>query len=262
MGAISAAAAAAIPSLAGLTLYVRSMRGLSGAELAREAATWRATGARSVALMAESLSGPMGVDGLVEQARAARDHGLRVHLWTFPDHTRRSADDVGAHLLRAIERVAPSTVTLDIERCGPRKRPPSAVWVDTLAALAAASVPTLVSSYGVRRYHPTMPWASMASPRIAGGQPQLYETAMGLAETRRALASWRELYGNRPLYPAIPVYPVSALERVAQLRIAWRHVVLDGGTTPAVPGAYVWSESQIDADERRVLRELVTAAGW
>lgn len=252
-----------IPSLAGLTLYVRSMRGLSGAELAREAATWRATGAQSVALMAESLSGPMGIDGLVEQARAARDHGLRVHLWSFSDHVRRSADDVGAHLSRAVERVAPSTATLDIERCGPRKSPPSAAWVDALAAWAeVAGVPTLVSSYGVRRYHPTMPWASMAGPHIAGGQPQLYETAMDLAETRRALASWRGLYGDRPLYPAIPVHSVSALERVAQLRTAWRHVVLDGGTTPAVPGAYVWSEAQIDADERRTLRELVTAAGW
>lgn len=252
----------AISSLAGLTLYVRSMRDLSGDELAREAATWRATGAQSVALMAESLSGPMGIDGLAEQARAARDHGLRVHLWTFPNHTRRNADAIGAQLSRAIERVAPSTVTLDIERCGSRKQPPSAAWVDTLAAKAAAGVPALVSSYGVRRYHLTMPWASMAGPRIAGGQPQFYKTAMDLAETRRALASWRELYGDRPLYPAIPVYHVSTLERVAQLRTAWRHVVLDGGTTPAVPGAYVWSESQIDADERRVLRELVTAAGW
>lgn len=248
----------------GIGVYMRRIENLSPAEAAKRAAVLRAAGVRWVALMVEAVNGfRSSHDGLSRMAVACREQGIAPWCWTFPHPHVRGAREAAEHACSLASALEADGVILDIEAArGSAKKPtpPTPTWVRELVRTTAHALEPEqglgITSYPVPSMHPSMPWEDMWHGR-AWGSPQTYSTALQPKLLELAFAEWGKRF--KTLLPSVPAYDVSGADARTQLRTVLERVV---GTPPRVPGVAVWSDPQIDAEERRVLRAFANGAGW
>lgn len=254
----------------GIGVYLRRIEGKDASYLSSHAAVLRASGVRWAALMVEALDGFSSSSAALERcAEALREHEIEVWTWSFPDPHAR--DPIAAARLARdrTDRIQARGVLLDIEaaHAGDKVRPPSGTWVKDLigetASLLRSDLGLGITSYPVPSMHPRMPWSDMTHAR-AWGSPQTYSTALSPQLCRRAFAEWGKRFDV--LVPSVPAYDVSGVRSLnpgAQMREVLDRVVRDPRTRkPRVPGVAVWSDPQIDASERGVLKSFAASIGW
>jgi hypothetical protein len=118
-----------------------------------------------------------------------------------------------------------------------------------------------VTSYGVPSWH-RMPWRPLASALIACGgwySPQTYKSALRADDAARAMRETRALFGACPVVPSIPAYDVDTTDKVGeveQMRVATERM------GAGVDGLAVWSDPQLSASERGVLKAYAEKRGW
>jgi len=194
-------------------------------------------------------------------AKVFRAHGLAIGVWSFPGDSRAASVEqstAAATLLTTVaQEVGAEAVVLDIEQ--PYKGHP--VTLDALIEAAVSTVPPSavlgVTSYPVPDFHPTLNWRAFAA--FAFGSPMFYQSAQDPQIVKRGYAEWSQ-YVN-VFAPSLDGWSGSGAAGADRFSQDITNVCGPAGD-PRVPGALVWSESQMDSAKRLVTKERGVGYGW
>lgn len=195
-------------------------------------------------------------------AKSFRDAGIDVGVWSFPGESRSASiqESVSAAslLCEAAVEIDASSVMVNIEK--PYKGKSAEVEALCEAVYAAANERSFfcgVISYPIPSYHPDLNWAAMRGFDFAS--PMFYTTAQDPALVSRGMGEWEEIV--RRIVPSLDGWSGSGVEGAARFEADIVRVC-GQPADPLVPGAIVWSESQMDDAKRAVTRRMAEEYGW
>jgi len=195
-------------------------------------------------------------------AKAMRDAGLRVGVWSFPGDARAASvqESVSAAnlLADAAAEIDAQSVMVNIEK--PYKGKPAEMEALCEAVCSNANFSSYlcgVISYPIPSYHPDLNWSAMTGFEF--GSPMFYQTAQDPAAVNRGLGEWAKIVEET--VPSLDGWSGTGVEGAARFR---EDIVRVCGSPPEprVPGAIIWSESQMDDAKRAVTREMAEKYGW
>lgn len=220
----------------------------------------REAGAVWAALMVEASDGyVVPLERTKSYAEALRGAGLGVIVWTFPGPSRGNFEgslSAAELVLTHARACGASAVLLDIE--APYKKEPEALsaLIQTTKRGLPAGASLGVVSYPVPSWHATLNPASFAL--ADWGSPMLYESAGDLNTIDRAYREWSALV--QTIVPSLSAVGLGE-SGAEQLDSDIRRVL--GQSAPARSNAaMVWSEQQMDAADRLVVRSSAGRFGW
>ena len=212
------------------------------------------------ALMVEASDGyAVPLERSKRYADALRDAGLGVLVWTFPGVSRATfAGSVAAAGL-ALEHAracGASAVLLDVEATYKREPEALQALISTTSRGLPAGSSLGVVSYPVPSWHATLDSGKFA--QADWGSPMLYETAGDPATIERAYREWGALVDV--VVPSLSAMGTGA-QGAAKLEADIRRVLGDSTPTRSC-SAVIWSEQQMDAADRLVVRSSAERYGW
>lgn len=256
----------------GLGIYFgRVSRTWGAAEAKRHADRIVRTGAKHVGLCGEALDGwrarpPV----LADCVEVFRDVGIDAHVYALPGRARAMLGaTVGRELAELARMVHASGALLDAEEAYRFLRAQLDAARAALIDGANESLNVGFTTYGAPSPGSSFPWAAILGFGWLGWQ--CYETAHDRALVRQRLALLRETCGMDGVVPHVASYPrksvVEGEGNDGPLRLLGdlRRVCLSDPsdwTSVDVPGAWVWSERGLDAQEVAALEQWTRTVGW
>ena len=193
-------------------------------------------------------------------AKIFREHGIRLGVWSFPGDARAAsveASNSAAMLLcEAADAIEAESIMLNIEEPYKGKAEQmSALCSQTLHMAPAASFVGVVS-YPIPSYHPTLNWDAITG--FDFGSPMFYTTAADPVAVNRGVSEWSKLVPQ--IAPSLDGWSGTGAEGASRFR---QDIIRVCGEPPArLPGAIVWSESQMDDAKRAVTRDMAAKYSW
>jgi hypothetical protein len=241
------------PTPSGAGVYVRNIRKRTHGAPDDMAASMHAAGVRWVALQGAWQTDDgrehreSNEELLEDYARAARAKGIEVWIWGYP-HPGRVSEFV-EDLVGDALRTQAAGILLDPEKPFKGRDDEAHRLVSEAVELGWArhGLGIGITSYGVPRYHKSLPWEKWGG--CGWGSPQVYTTSA--AVTAVGLAEW-EAAGWSTLIPSVGAYgPLSGGKLAARL---------DAFDT--FPGIILWSWELMSPRERVILRQYAAGRGW
>ena len=193
-------------------------------------------------------------------AKAFRDAGINVGVWSFPGDARSASvqESVSAAnlLCEAAAEIDALSVMVNIEKPYKGKSAETVALCDTVYAAEPFYFCGVVS-YPIPSYHPDLNWDAMRGFEFAS--PMFYQTAQDAALVSRGMSEWQKLVPL--LAPSLDGWSGSGVEGAARFQSDIIRVCGEP-IDPLVPGAIVWSESQMDDAKRAVTRRMADEYGW
>jgi hypothetical protein len=168
-----------------------------------------------------------------------------------------ASNSAAALLCEAADAIDVECVMLNIEEPYKGKTEEMSALCNQTLHLAPANSFVGVVSYPIPSYHPTLNWDAITG--FDFGSPMFYTTAQDPVAVNRGNREWSMLVPQ--VVPSLDGWSGTGVEGASRFRGDIMRVC--GATTPPnLPGAIVWSESQMDDAKRAVTRDMAATYSW